>query len=64
MIALFPPGSSQEDDDVPRQFKRTKTFGFRPIHQVVFGGQHAVLLAGPVDPAMAQAAAAARAVVV
>ena len=43
-------GEVEEDSIVPEKMKRTKTFGFRPVRDVSFGGQHAALLAGPPAP--------------
>lgn len=52
-------GEVEDDSLVPEKLKRTKTFGFRNIYSVSFGGQHAALLAGkPVDPQPAAAASA------
>ena len=43
-------GEVDDDSLVPEKLKRTKVFGFRNIHALTFGGQHAALLAGkPVD---------------
>ena len=52
-------GEVEEDAIVPEKMKRTKTFGYRPVHDVSFGGQHAALLAGPQGEAPAPAPAAA-----
>lgn len=52
----------QEDDDdchLPERFRRTKTFGFRRIHHVSIGGQHAALLAGPPEQPPADSASPA-----
>ena len=43
-------GEVDDDSLVPEKLKRTKVFGFRNIHALTFGGQHAALLAGkPAD---------------
>ncbi|MEW5298531.1 MAG: hypothetical protein WDW38_000731 [Sanguina aurantia] len=57
-------GDDDGDEIVPAKLRRTKTFGFRKVHQVCFGGQHAALLAGPPEVAATPAAAAPAAVAV
>ena len=55
-------GEVEDDAQVPEKLRRTKTFGFRSVYSLSFGGQHAALLAGqPVETAPPPAAAAATA---
>lgn len=54
-------GDDDGDETLPMKLRRTKTFGFRKVHQVCFGGQHAALLAGPPEEAAAPSAVAAAA---
>ena len=53
-------GEVEDDALVPEKLRRTKTFGFRSVYSLSFGGQHAALLAGkPIETAPPPAAAAA-----
>ena len=55
-------GEVEDDALVPEKLRRTKTFGFRSVYSLSFGGQHAALLAGqPIETAPPPAAAAAAA---
>ena len=42
-------GDNETDGLLPEKMKRAKTFGYRKVLEVVFGGQHAALLAGKAD---------------